>query len=99
MSSSQKELAKKYHSLEDDAWVALGSNTIELLEHSYSLNSNHFESVQDLSAAIKANQIKNALVLYDNNATPIEIKVVCEALNSASDVIIAIKNVNTYQAR
>ncbi|PKF56922.1 hypothetical protein CW748_07440 [Alteromonadales bacterium alter-6D02] len=96
MALSGKELAIKYHSLEDEEWVENGTNAISLICSSYCFNDRTFETKRDLLSFIKTFKAINVLIIYDSSTEPSLMAKVFKQCELSHASKISIKCVDTY---
>ncbi|WDT86649.1 hypothetical protein [Alteromonas sp. 009811495] len=96
MDLSSIDLAKKYHSLEDEEWEKSGGTFIIIAAGRFDFNNNEFKSANELLTHIEQQSPKNVLVLYDSTTTPSLIVSVVDLCKKANVDKLEIKSTEGY---
>ncbi len=96
MELSAKDLAIKYHSLEDELWVENGSNSISMVSGEYEFNRQKFQDQHQLFDHILTSGISDVLIVCDNNVEPSLIADLIASCKAANVSRIAIKSTYAY---
>ena len=96
MKLSAKELAIKYHSLEDELWVTNGSNYIALVSGEFEFNGQQFQGSEQLIDHILNSDVSDVLIVCDNVVEPNLISDLMSSCKAANISRIAIKGTYAY---
>ncbi|MFZ8170444.1 hypothetical protein ACO1HB_16550 [Alteromonas macleodii] len=93
---SSIDLAKKYHSLEDEEWEKSGGTFIIIAAGRFDFNDNEFKSAKELITHVEQQSPKNVLVLYDSTTIPSLIISVVDLCKKANVDKFEIKSTERY---